>query len=138
MVYSMSASSDVSELAAFAFQSSNALSQAVTGLPPDHPPVRDLKAELKDLNKVLKKLQKSAINKDDELTMLRYPLFQCGNSCKDIEAVIVKFIWQSRGPRKNIQDWVKIRYMGDDISAFKNQLASYKSTFTVALGTLNL
>jgi hypothetical protein len=138
MAHPISTSSDVQALVVFAFQSSSLLCQVVTSLVTEEPTVRELKEELEDLNTVLEVLRKLAIDTDNDLTMLRIPLFRCGNACKDVEGAIVKYIPQSGESRITARDWMKLKYMEGDMSAFKNQLAGYKSTIMIALSSVNM
>ena len=100
--------------------------------------MRELREELEALNEVLKSLQETATNTNADLTTLQRPLIRCGKACKDFEAVIDKCTEHSGGPRTSFRDWAKLKYMGDDITGFKNMLAGYKSTIIIALGDANM
>jgi hypothetical protein len=125
-------------LVVFALQSSNLLYQAVESFHNNQRAVRELREELEALDGVLQSLLEIATNTDAHLTTLKLPLLRCGKACKDFEAVIVKCIAHSGGPRTSFRDWAKLRYMGDDIVGFKNMLAGYKSIITIALGDANM
>jgi len=125
-------------LATFAFTSSVSLYQAVESFQSNQRIVRELKEELEALNEVLQSLKETAANNCADLKGLNLPLFRCGKACKDLEAVIAKCTAHSGGSRTSFRDWVKLRYMGDDITGFKNMLAGYKSTISIALGDANL
>jgi hypothetical protein len=129
----ISISSGILALIVFAFKSSGALYQAVASLQSNQRTVRELKQELEDLNKALEVLQEMAINTNNDFTMLRRPLLRCGKACKDFEAVIVKCITHTGESKTSLRDWAKLRYMGDDMSGFKNLLAGYRSTIVIAL-----
>jgi hypothetical protein len=135
MAYPISTSSDIPALAVSAFQSSSSLYQVVTSLV-DNETVRELKEELEDLNTVLEVLQKLAIDTGNDLLMLRLPLLRCGNACKEFEAVIVRCM--PRPGEFKIRDWIKLRYTENDMRAFKNQLARFKSTIMIAVGSVNM
>jgi len=100
--------------------------------------VRELKEELEALNGVLETLQEMASNIDVDLTMLQIPLLQYGKTCKDVEAVIVKFITHSYRSWTSFRDWTKLIYLGEDISGLRNMLVGYKSTFMIALRYTNM
>ncbi|RDL32368.1 Uncharacterized protein BP5553_08824 [Venustampulla echinocandica] len=134
----ISTASGVLALAVFALKSSQVLYQTVASFQSNQRIVRELREELEALDAVLQALRDTATNTDPGLTMLSLPLFRCGNACKDFEAVIVKCTAHSNGSRTSFRDWAKLRYMGDDISGFKNMLAGYKSTVIIALGDANI
>jgi hypothetical protein len=134
----LSTASGVLALAVFAFQCSKQLCQLVESFQNNQRAIRELKEELEALNGVLRSLQETAANTDADLTTLNLPLFRCGKACKDFEAVIVKCAAHSGGSRTSFRDWAKLKYMGDDIVGFKNMLAGYKSTISIALGDANM
>jgi hypothetical protein len=73
-----------------------------------------------------------------DLKGLNLPLFRCGKACREFEAAITKCIAHSGGPRTSFRDWAKLKYMGDNVAAFKQMLAGYKSTISIALADANL
>jgi Fungal N-terminal domain of STAND proteins len=125
-------------LATFAFTSSVSLYRAVESFQSNQRTIRELKEELEALNGALRSLQEAAANNNTDLKGLNLPLFHCGKACKDFEAVIIKCTAHSGVSRTSFRDWAKLKYMGDDISGFKNMLAGYKSTTSIALGDANL
>jgi Fungal N-terminal domain of STAND proteins len=125
-------------LATFAFTSSVSLYQTVESFRSNQRNIRELREELEALNGVLRSLQEAAANNSADLKELNLPLFRCGRACKDFEGVIIKCTTHSGGPRTSFRDWAKLKYMGDDIAGFKNMLAGYKSTISIALGDANL
>lgn len=134
----ISTASGLLALAVFAFQSSTQLYQLIESFQNNQRVVRELREELEALNGVLLSLQKAAANKDADLTTLKLPLLRCGKACKDFEAVIVKCTAHSSGSRTSFRDWATLKYMRDDIVGFKNMLAGYKSTISIALGDANM
>ena len=134
----ISITSGILALAAFALQSSKSLYQAVESFQSNRRTVRELREELEALDGVLQSLHQAAANSDTSLTGLKLPLFRCGKACRDFEAVITKCTSHSGGSRTSFRDWAKLKYMGDDIVGFKNMLAGYKSTISIALGDANL
>jgi len=125
-------------LTIFAFNSSVALYQVVDSFQSNKRVVRELKEELKSLDDVLQSLREATANHQADLATLKLPLFRCGQACKDFEAVIAKCTAHSGGSKTSFRDWAKLTYMGDDIVGFKNMLAGYKSTISIALGDANL
>jgi hypothetical protein len=121
-------------LVVFAFNSGKSLYQVVESFKSNQRAIRDLKQELEALDGVLESLREATTATDADFTALRLPLLRCGNACKDFEAVIIKCTAHSDRPRTSFMDWARLKYMGDDITAFKNMLAGYKATISIALG----
>lgn len=134
----LSTASGVLALTLFAFNSSTVLYQLVESFRSNQRTVRELKEELEALNDVLKSLQDTVASTKTDLAILKLPLLRCGKACKDFEAVIVKCTSRSNGPRTSFRDWAKLKYLGDDIAGFKNMIAGYKSTISIALGGVNM
>jgi hypothetical protein len=125
-------------LATFAFQSSVSLYGVIESFQSNKKVIRELKEELEALDGVLESLRQATANKVIELPALELPLLRCGQACREFEAAIVKCTAHSNGSRTSFRDWAKLTYMGDDIAGFKNMLAGYKSTISIALGDANL
>jgi hypothetical protein len=134
----LSIASGLVTLAAFALQSSITLYQVIESFKSSKKTIRELKEELEALHGVLTSLEEIIASNDDHLSGLKLPLLRCGKACKDFETIIVKCTAHSGGPRKSFRDWAKLQYMGDDIIGFKNMLAGYKSTISIALGDANV
>ena len=134
MVDPISVASGVLTLVVFAFNSGNSLYQAVESFKSSQRKIRELKEELGALNGVLESLREAVATTDADFTALQLPLFRCGTACRDFEAVIAKCTAHSDRPKTSFRDWAKLMYMGDDITGFKNMLAGYKSTISIALG----
>jgi hypothetical protein len=134
----ISLASGLLALATFALESSKSLYQAVESFQNNRRTIRELREELEALDGVLQSLHQAAANSKDDLTGLKLPLFRCGKTCKEFEDVIIKCTAHSAGSRTSFRDWAKLMYMGDDIVGFKNMLAGYKSTISIALGDVNL
>jgi hypothetical protein len=101
----------------------------------NHPKrVRDLINELEDLLGVLESLTDTVkSDKDVNLTALDLPMQRCGNACNEFLQELQKCCSRSGGDKQSFRDWAKLRYMGDNIDEFKDSLAAYKSTITIAL-----
>ncbi len=125
-------------LVAFAFQSSVSLYRVIESFQNNKRVILELKEELEAIDEVLQSLQQATANNVTDLPALKLPLLRCGQACNHFEAVIVKCTAHSCGSRTSFRDWAKLKYMGDDIVGFKNMLAGYKSTISIALGNANL
>ena len=126
-------------LSTFAFQSSIALYQTIQSFKAHSTRVRDVQQELNALSEVLGSLSgQVGAATDDELSVLNLPLLRCGKACKEFEQELLKCSLRSGGGRTSFRDWARLRYMGDNIDGFKQQLAGYKSTIIIALADANL
>ncbi|CZR68787.1 uncharacterized protein PAC_18686 [Phialocephala subalpina] len=134
----LSITAGVLALTLLAFNSGTGLYQLVDSFRSNQRIVRELRGELEALNDVLRSLQETVASTDIDLTALKLPLFRCGKACKDFETVIIRCTAHSSKTRTSFRDWAKIKYMGDDIAGFKNMLAGYKSTISIALGNANM
>ena len=126
-------------LATVAFQSSIVLYQTLKSFQYHPKHVRDLQDELSDLTAVLRSLADTIKSTTDiDLSALTLPLRRCGNTCQEFEQEIVKCASRSGGNRTSFRDWAKLRYMGDDINGFRQQISSYKATINISLVDANL
>ncbi|EEU39907.1 uncharacterized protein NECHADRAFT_68825 [Fusarium vanettenii 77-13-4] len=101
----------------------------------NHPKrVRDLLEELNALRGVLEMLMETAgAATDVNFSALHIPLQRCGEACKEFGQELAKCCARSNADRTSFRDWAKMKYMGNDIDDFRQQLASYKSTINIAL-----
>ncbi|KAF1835670.1 hypothetical protein BDW02DRAFT_629344 [Decorospora gaudefroyi] len=130
--------SGVIALATLAFKSSVSLYQTVRSFQSNRREIRELKEELEALSNVIQSLQELASTKEVQFDALRLPLLRCGKACQDFEEVIAKCTKHSSESKASFRDWAKLQYMGNDIVGFKNLLAGYKSTISIAIGDINL
>ena len=130
--------SAITSLVTLALQSSITLYQTVQSLQSRDKVVRELRQELEALQGVLQTLNESICNFEVDLTTLEQPLTRCNNACAEFNALIKKCTSHSTEERSSKRDWLRLRYMGEDITGFKDMLASYKSTISIALAYANL
>jgi hypothetical protein len=96
--------------------------------------VRDLIEELEALIGVLESLTETLKSDSNvKLSTLDLPIQRCGKACNEFLQELQKCYSRSGNDRTSFRDWAKLRYMGDNIDDFKNSLAAYKSTITIAL-----
>jgi hypothetical protein len=139
MAEPISLASGLLALATFAFQASITLYNTVKSYEIHPKRVRDLIDELETLSGVLRTLAGTVESTTDvDLSTLKVPLLRCGNACKEFDQEIAKCSSRSGEGVKSFRDWAKLRYMGDNIDAFRQLLAGYKSTLTIALTDANL
>ena len=134
----LSVASALVALITFALQSSQTLYQLIDSFKSNQRNIRELREELEALDDALQALHQTAASGGANLAGLELPLSRCGRACEDFKAVLLKCTEHSGGSRTSFRDWAKLRYLGDDITGFKNMLAGYKSTICIALGDANL
>lgn len=130
--------SAITTIVTLALETSIALYQTIQSLQSREKVIRELRQELEALQGVLRALDESIGNLDVDLVSLEQPLKRCKSSCEDFNSLILRCTSHSTEQRSSRRDWLKLRYMGDDISGFKNMLAGYKSTISIALAYANL
>lgn len=130
--------SAITSLVTLALQSSITLYQTLQSLQSRDKVIRELRQELEALQSVLQALDESICSFEVDLTALKQPLMRCNNACGEFNALIMKCTSHSTEERSSKRDWLKLRYMGEDITGFKDMLASYKSTISIALAYANL
>ncbi|KAJ9481090.1 hypothetical protein VN97_g12416 [Penicillium thymicola] len=130
--------SAITSFVALALQSSIVLYQTIQSLQSRDKEIRELRHELEALQGVLLALDESIDNLDGELASLEQPLMRCKSACEEFNTLIRGCTTHSTEDHGSRRDWLKLRYMGEDISGFKNMLAGYKSTISIALAYANL
>ncbi|KAM5342224.1 hypothetical protein ACJ41O_015255 [Fusarium nematophilum] len=125
--------------AAVALKASFVLIETIRSFGHQPKQVRDLIEELETLGGVLSTLTETIdASTTVDLSALELPLKRCGNACTEFRQEILNCLSRSGGDRSSFRDWVKLRYMGDDINSFNQLLAGYKSTINIALTDANL
>jgi hypothetical protein len=139
MAEPISLASGLLALATFAFQSSITLYNTIQSFQ-NHPErVRSLARELEALQGVLSTLSDTlSATTDVDISALSLPLLRCGKACKEFEEELKKCSSRSSNGRTSFRDWAKLKYMGDGIDDFRQLLAAYKSTISIALTDANL
>jgi hypothetical protein len=126
-------------LTTFSYQRSVALYETIKGFSSHHKRVSDLLQELEALSNVLGILADLFRSKEDvDLSLLELPLLRCGNACQDFEQEILSSSSRSGDSRTGVRDWAELRYMGEDIDAFREMLSAYKLTISIALTNENM
>lgn len=126
-------------LAKFAFHASTALYSTIANNKSHPRQVRDLAEETGALSGVLGSLTETvSASADFDLSTLEIPLQQCGKACIEFEQEIKKCLLRPRGSRPSVQDWARLKYMGEDIDGFRQVMSMYKQTITIALCDVRL
>jgi hypothetical protein len=120
-------------------QSSKILYETIQSFRNHRAAVLDLVRELKDLELVLRPLQDHVRTNETAFLPLKVPLIQCRQACEDFQILIENNSRRTRAEaRTSLRDWAKLMYMNGDIVSFKELLAGYKGTITIALADANL
>ncbi|RSL39510.1 hypothetical protein CEP54_016310 [Fusarium duplospermum] len=131
--------SGILALATFALKASVSLYDDVNTFRTHPKRVRDLLEELQALKGVLEMLKKTAgAATDVDFSALHLTVQRCGEACNEFGQELTKCCARSNADRTSFRDWAKMKYMGNDIDGFRQQLASYKSTIIVALADASL
>jgi hypothetical protein len=138
MAEAIGAASAITTFAALALDATICLYKTVESFQSREKLIRELREELQDLSEVLRTLQVLTGYTDIDLTALKRPLERCTGACMEFNALVIRCTKHSSAERYSKRDWLKIQYMGEDISGFKNMLGGYKSTITIALAYVNL
>ena len=134
----ISLSAGVVALVTFGVQASSSLLQLIKDFKRAPSTVRQLREELEALTTVLHTLNATVEDAESDFTPLETPLYQCSKACQDFEAILSHFAGRSKSAKTSFQDWAKLKYLGSDISGFKDMIAGYKSTISIALCNVNL
>lgn len=110
--------SAVATFATLAFQSSVTFYQTIQSLQSRDKVIRELRQELESLQNVLKALSESMISLDADLAALEQPLTRCNHACGEFNLLIKRCTPRSSDEKTSRIDWLKIRYMGEDILGF--------------------
>jgi len=125
-------------LAVFAFKSSVSLYQTVGSFQSSKREIRELKEELKSLQQVIEPLEMLASADEVRFNGLCLPLLCCGKACKEFDELIAKCTKHSKESKTSFRDWATLQYKSKDMVGFKNLLAGYKATISIAIGDINL
>lgn len=134
----ISVAAGVVALVTFGVQASSSLLQLIKDFKRAPSTVRQLKEELEALVAVLQSLKATVEDAESDFTPLETPLYQCSKACRDFEAILSHFAGRSKSAKTSFQDWAKLRYLGSDISGFRDMITGYKATISIALCNVNL
>ena len=138
MAEAVGLASSLLAIALFTFNSCSTLYQTAKSIQNYPQAILDLITELGDFITVLQNLQKTIEDHGTDLDELKGPLLSCGTACLDLEVAISKCMSHSSGGKTSFRDWTKMKFKGNEIVAFQDLIARYKSTIIVALCGANL
>jgi len=92
--------------------------------------------ELQDLINILNQLEQvAAARETSTVKLLGRPISRCSELCSEFEQAMKGFSGKSK---TSLRDWTRMEFMRGDINTFIDTLGGYKSTITVALGTITM
>lgn len=101
--------------------------------------VNDLQGELSGLLEVLHRLMETVnTNTKIDLSSLELPIKRCETACTSFADILLKCSSHSKGMNTSFRDWMKLKYMGEDIDGVRRLLSSYKQTISVAMLDANM
>lgn len=125
-------------LVGFGITSSTSLYKIIDGLKSRKQEIRQLKAEVGDLNIVLQALAKNIEETTENFEVLRLILEQCVQACKSFETEVLNNVGKSGSRVEEVKAWTKLQFLGGEIINFQKLIGSYKATMTIALADANL
>ena len=94
-----------------------------------------LQDEVEDLTNILESLEQAINAEKSMVVLLQHPVKRCSQVCHEFEQSMVAFSGKSK---TGFRDWAKMEFMRGDINEFIDTVAGYKSTISIALGTITL
>lgn len=139
MTESVNLASELLILTTFVFESSISLYEMIRSFQFHQQCVCNLVNELSALSAILNSLTEiiHAIF-DIDFSALEVSLLRCNNACKDFKKKLLKCSSWSTDTHTSFQDWIKLRYMREDINDFKWFLIEYKLIISIALMNAHL
>jgi hypothetical protein len=118
-----------------AVQSTKSLYEAVKRFKDRNKTLRRLENELVDLTNILGSLTQLANAEQSMFILLQGPVERCSLVCREFEQSMEVF---KKKTNTGFRDWTKMEFMRGDINEFIDTIAGYKSTISVALGTITM
>ncbi|KAG8532993.1 uncharacterized protein KY384_001775 [Bacidia gigantensis] len=126
-------------LATFAFQSCKTLHDAVDSYQNHRFTIVELQGELCALTNLLQSIHEQA--KPSEQTPrfehLCDPLNGCARACRDLQLMLEDCTAPSNGGRDNFKAWLNMQFKGKKVVEYKQRIAGYKITLSLALDTIH-
>jgi hypothetical protein len=118
-----------------AVKSSKSLYETVKRFQDRNKTLRRLQDELEHLTNILNSLTQVTHTEAQMLLLLQGPIERCSQVCGEFEQSMNVFSGKSK---PGFRDWTKMEFMRGDMNEFIDTIAGYKSTISVALGTITL
>jgi len=134
----LSITASVLTLVQVCIKSSAALYSAIDGFNSSKSDIRNLKAEVGDLNIVLQALERHVQQTTKNFEVLKLILQQCGEACEAFNKAVLAAFGESGNRLQGVKAWVRLQLRGNDIESFRKLIGSYKATMTIALADSNL
>ncbi|KIX10436.1 uncharacterized protein Z518_01518 [Rhinocladiella mackenziei CBS 650.93] len=139
MAEAIGAVSGVSALVTATLQGSIILLNTIKSYKGHQTRVLDFLDGLVALTQVLSKLDETIkAVRDVDFSMLEIPLQQCDHTCKALHEELLKCLSRSNDTHTSFRDWLRLKYMGEDIDGIRRLLAEHKMTIQIALADAHL
>ena len=126
-------------LVTFALSTSVQLSNTLRDIQGHTKKTRALLTELSALADVLESVLQTINNSPNvDFDPLRPPLQQCGEACTKYGQLINEFRKYSTPTHSSLRDWLKQRYHWGDVAEFREMIAAYKATISIAIANVNM
>jgi hypothetical protein len=116
-------------------KSTKALTETVKRYKERDKTLNRLHHELEDLIKVLGSLEEAIETDSSAAAILKDPVDRCGQICHEFNEAMDKFGAKSK---TGWRDWARMEFAREDINSFIDNIANYKGTIMVALGTITI
>jgi hypothetical protein len=134
MADAVSVTSGLISLAGIALQASTSLHETLKKSKSRKKIVCELRYELESLSDTLQVLSRVVVGKEAQLTVLTLPLQRLGIMCTEFGRIISENVPPEESQRSSF-NWAKLFYMGGDITDLRNNLATYRATIDLSIGS---
>jgi DNA mismatch repair ATPase MutS len=118
-----------------AIQATKSLCEAVKRFKDRNKTLRKLQDELQNLLNILESLAQVTNVESSMLDLLQGPIRRCSQECHEFEQSLEVF---SRKSETSFRDWAKMEFKRGDINEFIENIAEYKATISIGLGTITM
>lgn len=139
MTQSIDLASKLLILTTFVFESSISLYEMIRSFQSHQQRVCNLVNKLSALSAILNSLTEIIhVIFNIDFSALEVSLLRCDNACKDFEKKLLKCSSWSTNTHTSFRDWIKLRYMREDIDDFRWSLIEYKLIISIAFTNAHL
>ena len=131
----LSITASVVGITTVAIQATKSLCETVQRFKDRNKTLRRLRNGLQDLLTILESLEQAAKTQSSILELLRGPIGRCSQECHEFKNSLEAFDQKSEA---GFRDWAKMEFKRGDINEFIENIAGYKATISIALGTITM
>lgn len=125
-------------LIVFAYDTSKSLYETVSSFKSQRKTVKDLQADLSSLVSTLDVIRGLAQGNQQlpRLEPLQQPLECCLTTCQEMREMLDVCTKHNQEERNSVRDWLSMQFHGKSLEDMKQRLASYKSTLSITLQSI--